>query len=682
MIPERILGLHLASNHLAFDLPRNDWKSIASISSPDVPRRVIAVVGAGASATAGLSTAVQARDVLKQKLKAVTWNAKFDGDFQDELLRLTTVYRLEATAFETVLLALSGLVRPSERLRDELRAMYSKRFRPLLCYEVLAHMMKHRFVDAVINFNFDELLDQSIEDELAPDEYYKVLSDGDSPPKGRAGRPYDLPVYIKLHGTVSHPSTLRFTREAYFGLPTQITEVVRNLLIGAPITVFSIGFAMQSFEFIALLNQVTHNSDFFHVNTHEVKPEPSLNNRWKQQRLPVDEGNPRSLDQVIGEVWKSVERPFKDGFKPRSILRHQIINRVFGPGSPADPRNYADEEYLRKRALVEAALTIAKAKGIVNLGVIASDRCGTYYDRYRATASEAPPLSKLVQDLALNEFGYAHETFCYEEPTRENVYGVVPKERFAFSKLTDAVFNQIGLRNQIPLRTSFIEDLKALYDGKEVEMRMTIDSLERAVFRHPKPICTGSSFAFHTQEMLAEPRWTLLLVSAETGEWLLDERISAVICGRKHSAAMFLLVADATYVPKLCALYGEHLQIHSRTLSWWQHNRHMTVTGTRDGPLQSIYFTRRLRSPIISPVRLEQSDTILVAEAFHAYWLKARESVVGWLSPGNLGWANMLQMFDGDHESKVPKPVVAPPLPDMPSLRDSGLLFRPQSRST
>ena len=40
------------------------------------------------------------------------------------------------------------------------------RYYPGLAYEILAHLMKHGFIDAIINFNFDEVLDQAIEDEL------------------------------------------------------------------------------------------------------------------------------------------------------------------------------------------------------------------------------------------------------------------------------------------------------------------------------------------------------------------------------------------------------------------------------------------------------------------------------------------------------------------------------------
>jgi len=65
---------------------------------------------------------------------------------------------------------------PQNAIKDILKNYYDIRFRPNLGFEIMAHLFKHGYVDAIFNFNFDELLDKAIEGEI-----------GSAPPGSRAG---------------------------------------------------------------------------------------------------------------------------------------------------------------------------------------------------------------------------------------------------------------------------------------------------------------------------------------------------------------------------------------------------------------------------------------------------------------------------------------------------------------
>ena len=130
---------------------------VPELTSPS-PQAVIVVLGAGASADAAhLPLGKATSDLLRQRLDV-------PGQYVDkELERLSIQYRLEEAEFETQLLALSTFAGP--RLLDELAAIFGRRFYAAGTYELLAHLFKHRFIDCIINFNFDEdgyLLDSGI----------------------------------------------------------------------------------------------------------------------------------------------------------------------------------------------------------------------------------------------------------------------------------------------------------------------------------------------------------------------------------------------------------------------------------------------------------------------------------------------------------------------------------------
>jgi hypothetical protein len=210
----------LIARHLRLSIPQSavrdrlaevQDRSVYPVEKVERQMRCIAIVGAGASAPL-----LARSDELAKKLE------KQFGRDKTELERLVLVNNLKRKEFETRLVALSRTPDAARQVRQTISDDYAIRHPPVLAYELLAHLTKHRFLDAIISFNFDELLDQSLEDELGPGEYVRVVSDRDCTaiqPDPDA-KNY-VPLYVKLHGTASEPDSLRFTPESYYSLPSR-----------------------------------------------------------------------------------------------------------------------------------------------------------------------------------------------------------------------------------------------------------------------------------------------------------------------------------------------------------------------------------------------------------------------------------------------------------------------------
>lgn len=208
--------------------------------------RCIAIVGAGASAPLH-----RRGDELASDLE------RLEGDkdaFEDELSRLHRVYGLNPNEFETRLAALSRTPEAAQRVREEIAGQYAYRHPTILGYELLAHLLKHRFLDAVVSFNFDELLDQSLDDELGVGGYRRLVSDRDcNDVVHDPDAPDYLPLYVKLHGTAAEPDSLRLTRDAYYRLPQKLMGEVRGLLESQMTVIANVGSAMTGFDLHRLL---------------------------------------------------------------------------------------------------------------------------------------------------------------------------------------------------------------------------------------------------------------------------------------------------------------------------------------------------------------------------------------------------------------------------------------------
>jgi hypothetical protein len=568
------LARKLVANHIRLCVPtrlHQDAREILLGPSIDLdlPRAVIVAVGAGASADAvGLPMGKEASDILKDKLRIP---AEY---LENELRRLSIQYRLRREEFETQLLALGKFGGP--RLLESLTAIFGRRYYTATCYEIISHLFKHRFVDAIINFNFDEVLDQAIDDEVGEENYWRIVSDGDL--QGTMKDMWDnhrrlrLPLYIKPHGTASHASSLRFTREAYFLLPDDIHTLLLECFTKTPVTLLIVGFGMQSVEFSDIIGNAATSTDIevIAIDTNaEVldRLPPTVPLEKRMLAVPSVEG----LSEVFEHVWEAVRLCFaKEGFV-RGTERHKLIAALFDerPDPQKAERDRGSDllSYLRDRTIVELALAVAKARGFVNIAQMDVSRPGKYLRRYRrANPSSRETLYTLCKSLELSQVGYSRDALrLLPIPSNDTKPSqlIVDRDRWdmAKEKLVRNVVAELtpARRRSVEShdgRRFFMEVLDAMYSGQEVEVFSSRDSADDLIFAEPQKLRTYVALHVYSTDML-RGAWNSLLCVAESAQWLLNgDIVKAIGNGQKRSMAVVL--ADLTHASDLMNLYREN----------------------------------------------------------------------------------------------------------------------------
>ena len=139
----RALATAMASNGIVHSVTPRRFSTVFkhALRSPQsnlAQPRVVVIVGAGASIAAAKHLRSEYRGVRSDLIDS-------------EIENLSLQHNIDEDDFETTLLALSKFDRPY--VLGKLRAIFDRRYDLWLGYELLAHCLKHRFVDAIINFN-------------------------------------------------------------------------------------------------------------------------------------------------------------------------------------------------------------------------------------------------------------------------------------------------------------------------------------------------------------------------------------------------------------------------------------------------------------------------------------------------------------------------------------------------
>lgn len=346
--------------------------------------------------------------------------------------------------FETSLVLL-GKFFPNSDIREQIGRLYNYRHGPVFSYEVIAHLLKHRFIDVVINFNFDELLDHSIRDEMHGDEYIKIISDGDCRPISDLliDNRLKQAIYIKPHGTVSHKSSMRFTKDHYYELPEDMKNLLSDLIGCKPssavshrVNLISLGFGMESLEFNEILARNlplgSNIFDIFYANLKSIEDskreiEKTRNNykrifqnakrsvnsneighnlflissesvlgfasSYKDSNLPMP-----SHGRIFNILFETIEAHFTN-MSPQKLSSHWLKFAVFGNSKiwagflgergknlngPIDyPKEYFEgPDYLLDRVKFEIILAAFTRNGVVSPRSLLKENSGYYYQLY------------------------------------------------------------------------------------------------------------------------------------------------------------------------------------------------------------------------------------------------------------------------------------------------------------
>ncbi len=460
-----------------------------------------------------------------------------------------------------------------------------------------------------------------------------------------------LPIYIKLHGTAAEPESLRFTRESYYELPRKITAVVEGLVNGQRCVIVNVGSGMAGFDLHRLL-RIPEQLEVFDLS--KVPLDAEVRNAITAERcepkgdslFPNEKREAAIFGLLTEEETSASARPGCDGWMKslveeiarrsgdsvdpkrlahvvrfRSVDRHEALADVLGAEASLsrwtiDPAKHRSDyvDYLRRRTIIELAFSGAKARGLAQVSWLAVDRCGEYYDRYRseAVAAGKKPVSwrdlRSAAGLAENDWlpdvVEAQAGLCAPDAGGTYDDGLWRLREFIPKALADQVVNQIGHSNTQAVRLT--RALKELQAGSEIEIHSTDDHVCAKTFDAPLVLSTVTALRVFTMELFRDTRpEDRVYISCETGEWLLEDEEMVELLSRHENIEV--ITAFEFKSEELKSTYGDE-GLTLRSINPWRHNRHMTIVCRGDTPMRAVYFARRLRTPLITPVYLGRPE--------------------------------------------------------------------------
>lgn len=644
--------------------------------------RTIAVVGAGASKPLPMA------DELLLELES----SRGGTEREAALERLERVYDFDRNSFEARLAAMSLSPESLTSVRDAISARLNRRQPSLLTYEVLAHLLKHRFLDAIISFNFDELLDQSISDELGDSEVHRIVTERDCLHVQFDATAHDyLPLYIKVHGTASERDTLRFTQESYYWTPQEIVKGMGTLLDTDHCVLVNIGYQLANFDFQYMLRRPRRLS-LYHMDPYRLSKQaknqilsyrreerPAQKEKLKPVGCAPPSGTserPEFLDEALALLTKALEA---EATAPadktdtgaqrahwRAIDRHQAVVELLRGSDLDTPGHYA--AYLKRRTIIELAFAVAKGRGVVSIEPLMHDRPGRTFEAYcraaRAANNPAEPWSVLCRagGLARREDSPPdtyHVTSEVLEPIPKagnsdepDPWGVHRLREIDPIRLAGHVLKGLdpgrwppeiadpdtwgkppykAVRKRWPEAIVFRDALERLIGDTEIELHATDDRICSKVFENPRTLVTLTGMQGWTRRLLGDRVYDELWVVAETGGWL------AGCADIIQPQTQVRLITAFTSEPETFGRFGVFAErkmencvdVSHVLLPWYRHNRHMTILRRRGEPIAAIHYARRLRTPLVTPVVVQsQADLKRVTHSFGLLWDEASRYVV------------------------------------------------------
>lgn len=627
--------------------------------------RFILVTGAGASHAATNGHMFLANKAMQYLDNAKKNNKHLNKLIEKELSRQEIIYRAPTNNLESKLLASSKY--DKETVVRSLREICGNRHLPSLSYEVMAHMLKHRVIDAIINFNYDEILDNAVEDEMPEGNYSYIFSDGHVPNEYQdmlLDNRLKEPVVIKPHGTISHISSLRFIGESVFTMVPEIRDIIYELFKGQtgdradsdylPLNLIIIGFSMQSAEFNGLIKKYLRDYPnrkitFWFFDKKRTLSDFNLDLDQEEEKRIRDnvvffDLNRTNLDDVLVTLWQLIKSNLNEPYQPRGIERHRLISLILSSYqgkllAKKESKSLFTEEaqYYLDRFFVELLITFLQSDGIINARQLTQERPGKYFNLYRKHKRNAS-MHKLVCsrfNLRIHK-DWVSDTFVHQ---RSDIF-------FHIDELIEDLFQKLDdTCEHLELRSKK-EKFKIL--AKRIRERNLMKITPNYIHPHQhifprlnnkNILSTSLRWIYDYKKTLSnKDEWDLMMVISEKGRFL--NQYIPDIKGKK--VELILASYDADEFDDLSESQLNHisgLNLLSQKplfLPWWLHNQHMVLFLKRkagqDGLWQKkwsipygFYYQSRLLSRRINPVFLTHAkDTEVLLRTFANYWFRAK----------------------------------------------------------
>jgi len=566
--------------------------------------------------------------------------------------------------------ALAALIRAhgEAEVSEALFDVYGSRHRPHLAFEVIAHMFRHRFLDAIINFSPDELLDEAIEGEMGTAEYRDIRFEGQCTGVDPlvVDRRLKIPLYVKPHGSISYPNSIRLVPAPESTLRSPMHRLIATIIGGHwadartstaeyrpyHVNLITMGAVMNIESFRSILEGLGKGAvTLFHLAQHGEQPAGTpADAEWKSLGISVVQET-RDLTKGFRTLWDTTSRHFQEGFGPRGIARHEIIHNLFfawdGEGLPGKrvPRT-GDQDYFHARLLAEVAIAIARGNGQIDLGTMSESRIGRTFELLRKRVPMIEILRRFNKRVSFE--GPDNSAFRFAYPNAGNarelnqsmaqaLWGALLA---ALEQRADGLFkNHLGdIRRKRERTGKMIERFKKLAssDAHDINPSFRDRHLLLSQLQGPEDVIhTSLGMTLRFVEMMNDTSWDLMLAITETGKvmehydrhekknTIVDapqRRFCLILAGNDHPE-----IAAARLEPfrkRLLGLGGAPFLYVPESA----HNQHMVLLLKRDKegyrPLSAVrYETPRLGNSV-NPVfiREEAADDLdATMECFKRY---------------------------------------------------------------
>lgn len=638
---------------------------------------IVPLIGAGASISAALPNSTELKDRIYRELVSVnevgeTIATALDREASSRFSQKGDGGILGLSLFEFV-----SVVSQFAYGRDVISdVMYSvlrqARSRPL-AYELLAHLTKHGFIDNFISMNFDELLDEALDDEIA-DRLFVIASPDEVPGPRALRKSARRPVFLfKPFGSLSRDSyrlaseeTERYGSESVFNL--MVNHAFRQEA-GAQVPnvcLLLVGYAAAEPAFRAFLDELLR--DGRSVTLFVIDPVDTLPDSLESldgidlHHIQLDADLAFDLLLQIIKI-KYFEDPNHYVWIP--VDRHKVISCCL--------EQDVTRIYDRRRFKLELILQAVKSRGYFNIEAIADIHRIQKYDNQAAIV-----LNELCEERIMqrhrwsrdeNSPRYARENYrllshdyealattvlkgCNREPEELTEEWTV-RYRSGFGWEADV--------QPITYREFLLKRFTEIEDAPEIEVAEGVRPATRWLFRKPEPQRSVAHLTESTVDLFErafdeaegtiedEAEGTIELWGAwSTGEWLFHDkgwawsniglRVRELLSDEsdENKLMMHLILAKPppdvgtpTERAKRAKVVRGHLQpcieqgnCELLELDEWRHNRTFTLLRWRArgaAKASGIYMRRRRETPLVAPVKVQGDDCKVLDEIFAYY---------------------------------------------------------------
>lgn len=633
--------------------------------------RFIAVVGAGASNSFTINSDKDKDHAIPSTPEAIERLKKaFDKQVRDVMLpekikQVADRMRTSVDNFEAQLVAMAQF--SNTLVTKELIRLCGNKNVPCLGYEILAHMFKHRFVDVIVNFNYDELLDNAISEELPnPGDYRYIYTAGHCPNSLgdlRIANRIKQPIYVKCHGTISQPNSLRFIEAKDFMMEQAIQDHVLELFEGRvpdaisqeylPVNLLVFGFSMRNHVFNQIISRsLEKNPEKLTIWLFDIDSE--LKNRVqvefqeliKQGRIEVKFLHLETITQlsaVLKDIWEQLVDNFDDYYKPKGIGRHLFVDHIFGQVSPLllleKKKSPMLEKYYQDRLFVELFILVLQSNGTIHLSQLTRSRVGKFLLKLKQETKNKTAIFSYLKEMGM----IPYEDFMYDTFVVENRNSLLSQEDLV-SFLLERLKKNLKMKESRKAING-LEELKPLLKGilkrRLLLVNPQYDHVHDNIFADlPPKNVMNTSLAWiynYRQNISGDPKhWDVMLSVSEEGGFLrrdfLEQRF-------ENKGKFFELILAATGINERSDGANKWmnkdmlLSVGLKYRPWWLHNKHMVIllkrqdsdyTGTwsQDWELvEGFFYQHKMLSRRVNPVKLKaKEDLKTLLYMFAIYW--------------------------------------------------------------